>query len=229
MPDEVDVGITVAHPAPDRPVLLEGVTVGAVGMDRLETDHGPGTRSKGGEIPVGPGPVVTVRRDRAPGGTRIVEELDEIIRIVDEIQIRGDVVVAVIPAAGSLLTDIRPVDRRIGDHDRTRGIVGVRPGEDLERVSQAVSIGVGVGRVGRRVAVELVEIGQAISICIGVERIGARLLAVGEPVAIGVGVQGIGAGLVLTGIGETVLVGIGISAREDTEIVGRVEPLPAIG
>ena len=229
MPDEVDVGITVAHPAPDRPVLLERSAVGAVGMNRLETDHGPGSLSKSGEIPVSPGPVVSVRRNRASLRPHIIEELDKIIRIVDKVLIDGQVVVAVIPAPHSLRTDIRPVDRRIGDHHRTRGIVGVRPGENLERVTQAVSIGVGVGRIGRRIAVQLVKIGKPIAIGVGVERIGDCLISVGEPVAIAVGGEGVCAGFVFAGIGKAVFIGIGIAAGKSAEIIRRVESLPAIG
>ena len=173
--------------------------------------------------------MVPVRRDRASVRPYIIEELDEIIRIVDEIQIRGDVVVAVEPASGSLLTDIRPVGRRIGDHHRTRGIVGVRPGENLERVTQAVSIGVGVGRIGRRIAVQFVKIGQPIAIGIGGERIGDCLISIGEPVAIAVGGEGVCAGFVFAGIGKAVFIGIGIAAGESAEIIRRVESLPAIG
>ena len=211
MPDKVDVGVPVTDPAPHRPVLGEGIAVRAVGMGRLATEHGPGTRRRGGKIPVRTGPVVTVRRNHSSGRSEVIEELDEIIGIVDEVLVGTDVVVAVVPATGTLLALCGPVGDGISQDHRAGRIVGVCPGNQLERVVKPVSIGVGIGRIGRRVAIDFIEIGEPVTIGVGGQGIGTELISIGDPVTIAVGVQGVGTGLVLAGIGETILVGICIS------------------
>src|SRR5262249_7507618 len=101
----------------------------------------------------------------------------------------------------------------VDDKGRAVGWIVSRVGASFQFVSVAYAVVIRVGKFGIRGndPVDLRAVAQAITISVGVERVGAQgdLLAITQAIAIGVGFVGIGAVLILLEVGEPISVAVG--------------------